>query len=279
MGNSDEFNEPSIEQNSDYLIIENNESYCSVDDYIYIDSEYNNNIFITNEIIKITDISEKENISKNKIFEITKTILGIKRQRGKPNPNGKKNKKRHSKYDDDNIIIKIQVHYHNYIFDFANEILKNYGLKKKFLNIVYSEKRDITKENFKNLKSKEIGQILRQNISTKYKRQYGDDKEKNNKLYLEVIKYDSIRKILSETYINIFRNFYYENKREINDYGLNIKLSNNVKTYKDVLEKNKNDSKYIERIKEKVQECYLTNKKPSFIVEKTNPFNVVTFEN
>ena len=279
MGNSDEFNESPIEQNSDYLIIENNESYYSVDDYIYKDSEYNNNIFITNEIIKITDISEKENISKNKIFEITKTILGIKRQRGKPNLIDKKNKKRHSKYDDDNIIIKIQVHYHNYIFDFANEILKNYGLKKKFLNIVYSEKRDITKENFKNLKSKEIGQILRQNISTKYKRQYGDDKEKNNKLYLEVIKYDSIRKILSETYINIFRNFYYENKREINDYGLNIKLSNNVKTYQDLLEKNKNDSKYIERIKEKVQECYLTNKKPSFIVEKTNPFNVVTFEN
>ena len=260
MGNSDEFNESPIEQNSDYLIIENNESYYSVDDYIYKDSEYNNNIFITNEIIKITDISEKENISKNKIFEITKTILGIKRQRGKPNLIDKKNKKRHSKYDDDNIIIKIQVHYHNYIFDFANEILKNYGLKKKFLNIVYSEKRDITKENFKNLKSKEIGQILRQNISTKYKRQYGDDKEKNNKLYLEVIKYDSIRKILSETYINIFRNFYYENKRDLNDYGLNIKLSDNIKTYEDLLEENINDRKYVEKIKKVVEKYYLPQK-------------------
>ena len=260
MGNSDEFNESPIEQNSDYLIVENNESYYSVDDYIYKDSEYNNNIFITNEIIKITDISEKENISKNKIFEITKTILGIKRQRGKPNPNGKKNKKRHSKYDDDNIIIKIQVHYHNYIFDFANEILKNYGLKKKFLNIVYSEKRDITKENFKNLKSKEIGQILRQNISTKYKRQYGDDKEKNNKLYLEVIKYDSIKKILSEKYINIFRNLYYKNKRDLNDYGLNIKLSNKIKTYQDLLDKNSNESKYVEKINKVVEKYYLPQK-------------------
>ena len=139
-------------------------------------------------------------------------------------------------------------------------------LKKSFLKIVYSDIRDIKKENFKNLKSKEIGQILRQKISTKYKKQYKDDKEKNNKLYLEVIKYDSIRKILSETYINIFRNFYYINKRDLNDYGLNIKLSNNVKTYQNLLDKNIYDNKCIERIKEKVQEYYLPMKL-SFIVK------------
>ena len=125
----------------------------------------------------------------------------------------------------------------------------------------------VKKETVEKLKSKEIGQILRQNISTKYKKQYKEDKGKNNKLYLEVTKnaeYDSIRKILSETYINIFRNFYYLNKKDLNVYGLNITLSNNVKTYKDLLEnlsKQSEDDKYIEKIKEIVNECYLPKKR------------------
>ena len=106
----------------------------------------------------------------------------------------------------------------------------------------------------------EIGYILRQDISSKYRKQYLEDKEKNNKLYLEVIKYDSIKKILSETYINIFRNFYYINKRDLNDYNLNIKLSNEVKTYQDFLDDQKEDKDNIEKINKIVTKCYLPKK-------------------
>ena len=264
MGNNSESNTPSYELFIDCVF--NPDSECNeFDEFIYKECD-DNNITMSKES---TDSSDKNIILKNKIFEITKNKkekrdLGRKRKRDCINDD----KKTHSKYDYDNIIRKIQVHFQNFLISFTNEILIHFGFtKRKFLNIEYNNKKDIKKEIVEKLKSKEIGQILRQNISTKYKKQYKEDKEKNNKLYLEVTKnakYDSIRKVLSETYINIFRNFYYINKRDLNDYGLNIKLSNNVKTYKDLLEnlnKEGEDEKYIEKIKEIVKECYLPKKR------------------
>ena len=198
----------------------------------------------------LNDTSTKTNISENKIFNIIK-----EKKVGR-----KRNRDYHSKYAHDNIIRKVQVYFHNFLVCFINEILINFGIKKKFLNTDYKNKKDIKNENVESLKSKEIGQILCQNISPKYRKQYKDDKEKNNKLYLEVIKYDSIRKILSEKYINIFRNFYYKNKRDLSDYGLNIKLSNSIKTYQDLLEENSNDIEYVEKINKVVEKYYLPKK-------------------
>ena len=211
----------------------------------------------TGETTKISDsnFSKPEQL-KNKVFEITKSKPKcIKRTRDYQN-----DKKIHSKYDYDNIIRKVQVHFQNFLVSFINEILLNFGYNKKFLKIDYKNKKNVKKENVEKMKSIEIGQILRQNISTKYKRQYKVDKDKNNKLYLEIIKNDSIKKILSETYINIFRNFYYINKRDLIDYGLNITLSNNVKTYQDFLEEQKEDGVIIEKIKNMVKKCYLPRK-------------------
>ena len=208
---------------------------------------------------------EQTNISENKIkcFEIIKEVKKKKRigrKRARDYQIVENVEKCHSKYDYDNIIRKVQVYFQNFLVSFINEILSYFGIKKKFLGIEYKNKKDVKKENVENLKSIEIGQILRQNLSTKYRKQYKDDKEKNNKLYLEVIKYDSIRKILTEKYINIFRNLYYKNKRDLNDYGLNIKLSNNIKTYEDLLEENSKDSKYVEKINKIVEKYYLPQK-------------------
>ena len=211
--------------------------------------------------------SEQTNISENKIkyFKIIKEEKRrrkkrIGRKRARDYQIVENSEKCHSKYAYDNIIRKIQVDFLNFLVSFINEILINLGIKKKFFKIKYKNKKDVKKENVANLKSKEIGQILRQNLSTKYRKKYKDDKEKNNKLYLEVIKYDSIKKILSEKYINIFRNLYYKNKRDLNDYGLNIKLSNKIKTYQDLLDKNSNESKYVEKINKVVEKYYLPQK-------------------
>ena len=199
---------------------------------------------------------------KNKIFEIKKEIkekkerrVGRKRKRENENSD-----KIHSKYDYDNIIRKIQVHFQNYLVSFINDILVHFGIKQKFLNIDYNNKRNVKKENVENLKSMEIGEILRQNISTKYRKLYKLDQEINNKLYLEVIKNDIIKNILSETYINIFKKFYYKNKRDLNDYNLNIQLSNNVKTYQDLLREHSEDNDYIEKINKIIENCYLPEK-------------------
>lgn len=214
------------------------------------------------ELPKINDnntSNTKENTqnSGNKNFEMTKKKAG--RKRINDNKKEQKDEHVHSKESKDNIIRKIQVHFHNFLLLFINEIIINYGLDKKFqfIDIDYTYKKNIKKEDFEKLKSKEIHQILCQNISPKFRKISKIDKEINNKIYSEVIKYDSIRRILSERYINIFRNIYYVNKRVINDYDLNIKLSNNIKTYQDLLEEN---SDYIEKIKKEVKDNYLPKK-------------------
>lgn len=210
--------------------------------------------FLNNIFEESPDIS----VNKKKYFKIIKEKRN-KVGRKKTNYH-RKNGKTHSKYDFDNIIRKVQVHFHNFIISFVNEILKSFGIKKKFLNTDYTIKKNVKKANVDSLKSKEIGKILCENLSTKYRKQYTLDKDKNKKLYLEVIEHDSIRKLLSETYINIFRNFYYKNKRDLNEYNLKIKLSNKIKTYQDFLTKLSKDGEYIEKIKKIVERCYLPKK-------------------
>ena len=205
--------------------------------------------------------TKEYSIIKNETIEVAKKRLGRKRMKdNQDNQETQKDQNVHTKYNKDNIIRKIQVHFQNFLICLINEIILNYGFKKKFLNIDYKNKKNVKKVNVENLRTQKIGQILCQNISTKYRKLYKIDKEMNIKLYLEVIKYESIKNFLSETYINIFRNIYYTNKRDINDYGLNIKLSDNVKTYQDLLEENIDDSEYIEKIKQTVEYNYLPKK-------------------
>ena len=239
----------------------------------------NNNPLFLDDFI--TNTNKSENISENKLGKFKKKIFEIsKEQRDKKEISIKKeikagrkrkreiddenNGKTHTKDAYDNINRKIQVHFINFLIDSINEILENNGIKKKFLDIDYNIKKNVKNVNVENLKTKEIGQILCEDISTKNKNQYKIDKTINKNLYSEIIKKDAIRKILSEKYINIFNNIYYKNKRDLNDYGLNIKLSNKVKTYQDLLDKNNKNSEYIEKINIFVKEYYL----PKFVIQK-----------
>lgn len=251
MGNN---NEPNNEASAFLYLDDSIDCKCDLESAQCTDYFLNH----TGESTKMSDHnSPNPEQLNNKVFKIAKSKFdGRKRKRDYQN-----NKKVHSKYDNDNIIRKVQVHFQNYLVLLINEIIKNYGFDKKFLKIDYKNIKNVNKKNVENMKTKEIGQILRQNISTKYRKLYTIDKEMNNKLYLEVIKHDNIRKFLSETYINIFRNFYFINKREINEYDLNIKLSDNVKTYHDLLEENEEDKEYIEKIKKVVEEYYLPKKR------------------
>ena len=231
-------------------------NFPSVGDFKYFDDE-------SFEIPRI-ETGETMNSPKNKdkIFDIVKEKkVGRKRMR-----DHKIGEKIHTKYDQDNVIRKIQVDFYKFLICFINDILMNLGIKNKFLKINYKNIKNVKKENVEIFKSTEIGQILSQNISSKYKKQYLNDKDKNNKLYLEVIKKDNIKTILSETSINIFRNYYYKTKRDLNEYGINIKLSKNIKTYQNLLDKYSTDGLYIKKIKEIVDKFYLPKEK--FILNK-----------
>ena len=214
-----------------------------------------------------TDISSSNNFSKNKIFDISKEKktkrVGRKRMREQ---NG--GVKSHTKYDQDNVIRKIQVDFYKFLVCFINDILKNFGTNEKFLKISYEYIKKVKKENIELFKSTEIGKILSQKISTKYRKIFQDGEDKNNKLYLEVTKIDKIKRILSETSIKIFRDYYYKNKKDLSIYDLNIKISNKVKTYKHLLENNRKDALYIKKLEEIVDKFYLP--KTKFVLNKKN---------
>ena len=245
MGNNNQSDVPSFKSNDS--------SISESDSFVFKNSYEGPYDIDENSTTKITQENSKNKNSEKK--EEKRKKSGRKRKR--ENENGKNY---HTKFAYDNIIRKIQVHFLNFLVSFINEILKHYEFKQKFFNIDYNIKKDIKKENIKNLKSLEIGEILCKDISKKYKNQYKEDVKINNKIYLEVIKNDNIRKILSEKYINIFKNIYYKNKRDLNDYGLNIKLSNDVKTYKDLLKKYNKDNDYKEEIIIAGKRCYIYEK-------------------
>ena len=112
------------------------------------------------------------------------------------------------------------------------------------------------------MKTKEIGKILCQNISPKFSKIFNIDKENNKKLYEKVIKNENIKNLLSETYIKMFRDYYYKNIKELNVYNLNIKLSENIKTFDHFLNDkvHPKDDYYKKRINEIIEKYYLPKK-------------------
>ena len=172
----------------------------------------------------------------------------------------KKLRKFHSKLDKDNILRTIQVHFFTFIIKYINEVLYSFGIEEKFYPVSYKIKRDIKRSNFNDLKNKTIGKILSQIISKKFWKIYKKDKDINIKLYDKLIKDDNIKHFLSEKFINLFNNIYYQNKKEIKYADRNIYLSKDVKTFEDFMNNEKYNDKYRENIKKTVENNYLPSK-------------------
>ena len=163
------------------------------------------------------------------------------------------------KYDPDNIIIKNQAHYMNFIPEFKNCILKEFGIKRKFKKIDYYFKKNPKFENFKKLKGKTLGDILQLRISGKYKK---TNKNHNKNLYDEIKDLPVIKKILKENYMIFFKEVYYKSERKINlkKYGSDkiLTLSEDVKTFQDKVNSFK-DQKYAEIYKAMINQIYINN--------------------
>lgn len=166
----------------------------------------------------------------------TTQLTNKKRGRGK---NLEIKSKIHDRKSSDNIQRKLQVHYISFINSFFNEILENFHYEERFLKIDYGFKKNIKKSNIEALKNMTIEEILSQKISEKYIKL----EQNTNMNIIKTIKENKnevLKKLLSENYLTFFKKFYYNGNKIINleKYGLNkkIKLSNNVKTFKDLLE-------------------------------------------
>ena len=123
-------------------------------------------IFISNhEIPHLDDSSSSDSSTIKPIQEKKLTKAGRKRKR--PLEIGEKE---HSKDAHDNILRKIQVHFLTFIINYANAILSHLNFSFQFIDIDYHIKKVISKEKFSALKKKNIGEILCQEISPKFKK-------------------------------------------------------------------------------------------------------------
>lgn len=219
-------------------------------------------IFISNhEIPHLDDSSSSDSSTKMPIQEKKLTKAGRKRKR--PLEIGEKE---HSKDAHDNILRKIQVHFLTFIINYANAILSHLNYSFQFIDIDYHIKKVISKEKFSALKKKNIGEILCQEISPKFKTYKKDnnsiiyDKVKNNKI---------VNYFLSQNFLKLFKEVYLKNKRYVNENGLFFQLSEKVETLEDLLNKVKeyddiND--YRQKINEVIQIYYLNY----FVVKNNN---------
>ena len=190
------------------------------------------------------------------------TLLHQKRGRKKGNDNKRTKYKNHDKYDKDNSLTKIQVHYFNFIIHFLNTILPIFKFNKRehFYIIDYRIKQKVNKEYSDYLKTLKLADIVKMKISDKC---CSIEKNFNIKLYNEVKTIPVINNILEENYLSFFQNVYYKSERKINlaKYGLNIDiiLPDKIKMYNDIL-KSFEDKNCITLIQKYVNDRYFDNK-------------------
>lgn len=196
--------------------------------------------------------STKEELSLKKLF-----LINTPKKRGRKKDN-ENNLKQHGKFDDDNMIRKIQVSYINFVVDFINQISKEIGRNDLLLiPLDYNFKRSVNKKNREFLKSHTIEEIIQCKASPKFKTK----DEKANKEICERIKKENINillNILKQNFFFFFDKVYYKKARRINlkDFGLeDLEINlDNLELYEDLLSKNKKDI-HFEKYKKKINSC------------------------
>lgn len=156
---------------------------------------------------------------------------------------------KHDKYCDDNIKRKLQVHFINFIRKYINLISIRREFDIKLFRISSSSKQNESHKKFLLLKQMNIEQILSLDISPKYK------KVKNKKINAELIKEIKhepiISDLLSANFMKVFRELYY------NEKGIKLNLPKDIKIYKDLINKNKNDPLYVQKLDQCLHKYFL----------------------
>ena len=209
---------------------------------------------------KENDNNEKKIYSRFTVIkeEIKEKKVLKKRGRKKCSEDNKKDKV-HEFDSNDNILRKIHCHFLSFIVLFLNDILNHLNYSQRFIDLNYKFKKKANKKDIEEIKKNSIEEIISKEINGKFKK-----KDKSyNKLICEQIKDNiTLKNILSESYLNLFKKIYHRGNKIINlkEYGLNKKivLSDTVKMYKDLLLKDeKKDLSH--SFRRKYNECIILN--------------------
>ena len=191
------------------------------------------------DIVNVVE-NERQNITKKDIFKI-KVLLQRGRKR-EVKEEKRKNNRIHRKNDIDNLLIKIQAHFLNFLINLTNDTLKakfgkdtSYNFKK----IPYCIKKNVKYDFFHKLKNSSIKDILQLEISKKFKTFDKDiNKETFNNIYGSSNCLDDFLKMkYTEAFI-----FYYSNIKaplhKITFKDKEIILSSKTKSFYYLLKKN-----------------------------------------
>ena len=169
------------------------------------------------------------------------------------------------KYDPDNILLKVEVNFSNFIVAFLNFMVLKFSKNKgdKFVKISPKFKKNLTEENFAKNIEKTLAEIISQDISKKFKNYKSD----HNKILCEEIQKDEkMKKILAQNYLKLFQEVYYPSNRKINlkslfDIDEVIYLPENITMFKDKFKPNPRFTAfYIKKIQNIVNEKYFGGK-------------------
>ena len=126
-------------------------------------------VYRLDEILNYQPLANGNNTEKSDLFKVTK----IKKCKSKIQKE-LSGKKRNRAMDKDNIICKIQIHFFNFLLNFANEAIKTEFKDKEVANLQFKPikheiKKQITNKNIKEFIHEPISAILQMEISKKTK--------------------------------------------------------------------------------------------------------------
>ena len=222
-----------------------------------IETRNNHSLSLSLSLSLETPFISQETTSQNNSNK-EKNHLGRKRKEEKANQS---EGSFHDMYVKDNISIKIQRHFLNFIIALLNSIFPIFNYNQKLYKLDNAYKINLKKNNVESLKDQTIEYIISNKISEKYKT-INDKAEANRKICEEIKNYKVLKKILSENYLVFFKKFYYKSNSSINlkdyDFDIDITLTKDAKNFKHLLKENeKKGSQYIWSIKKHVLKKYL----------------------
>ena len=250
---------------------ENSFNFPPNEDYIYnISNSFPfNQIFNFDSDFPEMDVSENlddliminpKSINKDKIiFKIEK----LQKKRGRKR-NKTFKKAVHTSLSIDNIIVKVQAHFLDFMISFLNDCVHSFPETQKytFLKLDRGEKKKVSKKQMDKMKNSTIKDLLEKvKISKKYK-QYDENNNKNN---LDALMEESwLRQIFHIKFLNLFF-YYYNNEQPLKDltiFGKKSIFSKTTESFIALLQKDKN--KIMEdKIVEYTKEIYFDGKNPS----------------
>ena len=207
----------------------------------------------TSTTSRVLDYKMNENKEPNDKKAKKNLFIAMKKKKRGKKPT--KTKRIHSKDTIDLVEDKLQVNFINYLVDLGNDMIKssnNLNTSEKFLKIKYEEKKKSYKP--KDIRKLLYNDIFKLTISNTNKKKLIKGKT-NEKMYEIICKeLPILKEIFDLKYSYIFQNYYLKNLREFNLNGLDIKLSEETKTYNDLLQKDQNYN--IKNVFEKVINRY-----------------------